>query len=408
MRSLKLALVLLLLTSGVASGQETPMADAKAPPAGETSGDTSPAGGAAEAKEATAEKKEFQSRYAEWQETLADFAAMQATLQSETNRNTPEFRQKVEAFKKLAEKANAEAEGVRKAAEAAYAKDPSDQEAGDLLFHAAIDDLRRDRFEDSLRLAQMLIDNKYKGPNSSAIYRIAASAALSTMQLDLAKKYIEEAAKNEAKPDPAFQQFLAQIAKYESLWKREQELREAEAKADDLPRVKIQTNQGDIVVELFENEAPNTVANFISLVEKGFYDGIQFHRVLPSFMAQVGDPRMKELKPGEKRATDDGPGYSIACECVRPDHRMHFRGTLSMAHAGPNTGGSQFFLTFSPTAHLDGAHTVFGRVIEGMDVLDKLERVDPQKGEAPVDKIIKAEVIRKRDHEYKPEKLSAK
>jgi cyclophilin family peptidyl-prolyl cis-trans isomerase len=173
--------------------------------------------------------------------------------------------------------------------------------------------------------------------------------------------------------------------------------RKAEAEADDLPRVKITTSAGDIVVELFENEAPNTVANFVSLVEKGFYNGTPFHRVINGFMAQGGDP---------KGSGDGGPGYTIACEVGAPGARQHFRGSLSMAHAGTDTGGSQFFLTFRPTEHLDGKHTVFGRVIEGFDVLAKLVRTTDDVGQ-PVpgirpDTIVKAEVLRKRDHPYVP------
>jgi cyclophilin family peptidyl-prolyl cis-trans isomerase len=174
--------------------------------------------------------------------------------------------------------------------------------------------------------------------------------------------------------------------------------RAAEEKADDLPRVKIETSKGTIVVELFENEAPNAVANFISLVEKHFYDGTVFHRVIPQFMAQGGDP---------KGTGSGGPGYSIACECELPGARKHFLGSLSMAHAGKDTGGSQFFLTFRPTEHLDGKHTVFGRVIEGLDVLPKIQRTEGPMAGLP-DKIVKAEVIRKRDHAYEPETLPSR
>lgn len=149
---------------------------------------------------------------------------------------------------------------------------------------------------------------------------------------------------------------------------------------------------------MLENEAPETVGNFINLIEsKKFYDGLTFHRVLPGFMAQGGCP----LGDGS-----GGPGYMIKCETDAENHRNHFRGSLSMAHAGKDTGGSQFFLTFVPTAHLNGKHTVFGRVIEGMDVLEKLHRIDPSEpvpGVKP-DTIIKMEVLRKRDHEYKPNK----
>ena len=155
-----------------------------------------------------------------------------------------------------------------------------------------------------------------------------------------------------------------------------------------------------MTVELFENEAPNTVANFISLVEKGFYNGTPFHRVIGGFMAQGGDPT---------GTGTSGPGYAIACEVEKPGARKHFLGTLSMAHAGPNTGGSQFFLTFRPTEHLDGKHTVFGRVIDGFDVLPKLMRTQDDQG-LPVagvvpDKILKAVVVRKRNHPYDPETL---
>ena len=136
----------------------------------------------------------------------------------------------------------------------------------------------------------------------------------------------------------------------------------------------------------------------MALVEKGFYDGVVFHRVLPAFMAQGGDPT------GSGKG---GPGYTIKDEFDNPAARAHFRGTLSMANTGqPNTNGSQFFLTFRPTPHLNGRHTVFGRVIEGFDVLPKIQRIDPEKptGAEP-DKIVKATVIRKRDHEYKPETI---
>lgn len=163
-------------------------------------------------------------------------------------------------------------------------------------------------------------------------------------------------------------------------------------KADDkdkdkkkLPQVLLKTNKGEILLELYEDEAPNTVANFVSLVEKKFYDGLKFHRVIADFMAQGGDP---------KGIGSGGPGYTIKCECTRKDHRKHERGVISMAHAGPDTGGSQFFITFRATPHLDGKHTVFGHVIKGMDVVDKLKIGDV---------IETATVKQKRDHEYKPE-----
>jgi cyclophilin family peptidyl-prolyl cis-trans isomerase len=182
------------------------------------------------------------------------------------------------------------------------------------------------------------------------------------------------------------------------LWAKESKIRAAEATADDLPRVKLTTNKGEIVLELFENEAPQSVANFLTLVKQGFYNGSPFHRVLPKFMAQGG------AKDDEGQG---GPGYTIRCECYRPDYRRHFRGSLSMAHAGRDTGNSQFFLTFIPTSHLNGRHTAFGRVVEGIEVLADLQRRSTMHQSNPpkADQIITAEVIRDRGHEYKFDKL---
>ena len=160
--------------------------------------------------------------------------------------------------------------------------------------------------------------------------------------------------------------------------------------ADELPQVLLQTTKGDVLLELYEDQAPNTVANFVSLVEKGFYDGLKFHRVINEFMAQGGCPR---------GTGTGGPGYHIKCECYRKDYRKHERGSISMAHAGRDTGGSQFFITFIKTDFLDRKHTVFGRVIKGMDVVDKLNRTGPG---VAADKITKATIVQKRDHEYKP------
>ncbi|HUV83467.1 MAG TPA: peptidylprolyl isomerase [archaeon] len=129
----------------------------------------------------------------------------------------------------------------------------------------------------------------------------------------------------------------------------------------------IETDKGNMVVELFEKEAPNTVDNFVKLINKGFYNGLTFHRVLPNFVIQGGCP---------KGNGTGGPGYTIKCE-INP--RKHLTGTLSMAHAGKDTGGSQFFITHSPQPHLDGVHTVFGQVIEGQDVVNKIKPNDVMK-----------------------------
>ena len=139
---------------------------------------------------------------------------------------------------------------------------------------------------------------------------------------------------------------------------------------------KFTTAKGVIWVKLFKDDAPNTVANFAHLAETGFYNGLKFHRVIPGFMAQGGCPHSKD---NPAMAGTGGPGWSIDCETDTSTH-PHRRGVLSMAHAGPNTGGSQFFITFVATPHLDGVHTVFGAIeendTESFMVLDQIRQND--------------------------------
>ena len=127
-----------------------------------------------------------------------------------------------------------------------------------------------------------------------------------------------------------------------------------------MPQAIFHTDKGDITVELFDKTAPNTVANFVKLAKDGFYEGMRFHRVIANFMIQGGCPNSKEGAGGMPGT--GGPGYTIDCELGPENPERHEPGTLSMAHRGPNTGGSQFFITHTATPHLDGVHTVFGRV----------------------------------------------
>jgi len=139
---------------------------------------------------------------------------------------------------------------------------------------------------------------------------------------------------------------------------------------------KFTTSKGVIWAKLYAEDAPNTVANFAHLAEQGFYNDLKFHRVIPGFMAQGGCPHSKD---NPAMAGTGGPGWQIDCE-TDTSTEPHRRGTLSMAHAGPNTGGSQFFITFVPTPHLDGVHTVFGAIEEGdtdsFMVLDNIDQSD--------------------------------
>jgi cyclophilin family peptidyl-prolyl cis-trans isomerase len=147
-------------------------------------------------------------------------------------------------------------------------------------------------------------------------------------------------------------------------------------------RARFKTERGEIVAELNAAQAPLTVENFVNLARAGFYDGTTFHRVIPGFMAQGGDPT------GTGRG---GPGYQFGDE-FSPELRHDGPGVLSMANAGPGTNGSQFFLTLDATPHLDGKHSVFGRVMEGMDVLRSLRERDPSRDPKPGDRIDTVEI----------------
>ena len=142
---------------------------------------------------------------------------------------------------------------------------------------------------------------------------------------------------------------------------------------------KIDTSMGEIDVELFAKDAPKTVNNFVFLAREGFYDGVIFHRVIDGFMLQGGDPT---------GTGTGGPGYQFEDETRGNPHKHDAAGTLSMANAGPNTNGSQFFITLAPTPHLDGRHTVFGKVTKGLDVVQKIGKVQTDARDKPREPVV--------------------
>lgn len=363
-------------------------------------------------------KSQFDQRFADYQNSIRAIEKLRTDYQTAgaSGRKTINFQLQeklavakqqldamvaagVEAYR-LAPKENPQLGGLLTAVAKHYAAGESSPQRKDATVGG-------DNYEQALPIIKLLVDS---GVDDKRLPVWGFLSAFATNDYALAESYLKQVqasgvlASAAEEKDPAEQAALGNLMKYaplipqyRELWAKEQAIRAAEAQADNLPRVKFETSKGDVVFELFENEAPQAVANFITLVKKGFYDGVSFHRVLPMFMAQGGDP---------KGDGSGGPGYSIRCECYEPNYRHHFRGSLSMAHAGRDTGGSQFFLTFLPTPHLDGKHTVFGRVIEGMNVLGNLEKRDPDSpGNTPPDKIVKAEVLRDRGHEYKFDKL---
>ena len=153
--------------------------------------------------------------------------------------------------------------------------------------------------------------------------------------------------------------------------------------AESGTKVLLETSQGNITLELY-SDMPITTGNFQSLVEKGFYDGVIFHRVIEDFMIQGGDPEGTGM---------GGPGYNIDDEFT--DHNRNDRGTISMANSGPNTGGSQFFINLVDNNYLDDRHPAFGKIIEGMDVVDAIGKVETDSGDRPLQevKIIRASIV---------------
>ncbi len=310
-------------------------------------------------------------------------------------RSDQEELQKLQSlFNEKYKKQSTELSGLKTTGLSALKAAPTSKTIGETLLQIAIADIQGDKFREAYELLQTLLQ---QGNPADGINDAATMAAFALDDFTAALKHFQTATENKEVQRLSSRFTTETLKKHLVDWKQEQAIRTAEATKNDLPRVKLETTEGSLVIELFENEAPQAVGNFVNLVEKKYYDGLIFHRVLPGFMAQGGCP--------DGRGSG-GPGYNIYCECQNDGYRKHFSGTLSMAHAGKDTGGSQFFLTFLPTPHLDGRHTAFGRVIEGMDVLSKLKRVNPQQpsGTAP-SKIKQATVIRKRQHPYVPTKV---
>ena len=257
----------------------------------------------------------------------------------------------------------------------------------------------KNRFTDGISAIESLDDAAMKSPEMVELY---ASLLFADNRFDEAVAAIGQIAPELLASDPLLSRRLGTLTdKYKTAatkWQKELSIRKVEEAADDLPRVQVITSKGPIVLELFEDHAPNTVANFISLAESGYYDGTRFHRVLSKFMAQGGDPNSREDTEGSPGS--GGPGYTIKDEHTLDDYRNHFAGSLSMANTGaPNSGGSQFFLTHLPTTHLDGRHTVFGRILSGLKIARALEQNDD---------IVTIIVTSKRDHDYTPEKIGEK
>ena len=340
---------------------------------------------------------------AEWPALVKKFKENRQTLEGlqkrfESAKAAEQLKIQEEA-KPLIKEINETYPKLRELAPVVYKANPQDLEAAEIVLEL---DFQANRYATAVKAADSVLAHD---PNNQLALNLGGVAKFAMHDFAGARELFEKARTANV--------LIGQLANYSEncepyigYWEEEKKIRAAEDAAEgdqQLPIVEFDTTKGKITLLLFENEAPNTVANFISLVEKKFYDGILFHRVLPQFMAQGGCPNSR---PGSGApAGTGGPGYNIKCECYAPKARKHFMGSLSMAHAGPDTGGSQFFLTHLPTAHLNpnaaarSGHTVFGRVIDGMDVVAALKVGDEIKS---------AKVVRKRNHEYKPETIPEK
>ena len=369
------------------------VADGDSAPAEENADDATDAEPAPETPEdaQVTEAESFEVKLDVWKSVIRDLRSLRTVYKTADDATKPALEQRWIA---LLEQANQLLPELRQIGKAAFLAAPNqNRELTRFLLKVADDEIKQDRFEAAAEIATMLIDNDC---DISQVFDLAGVALFCIHDFEKAEEYLQEADLRGATSENGKKYFTA-VGDYKSFWEREQELRAKDSEAN-LPRAKFVTSKGEIILELFEDEAPGTVGNFVSLIENGFYDGLTFHRVLGNFVAQGGCPAGDGTQ---------GPGYNIKCECFQENARKHFRGSLSMAHAGRDTGGSQFFLTFVPTEHLNDKHTVFGRVVEGLDVLAELQRRDPS-GFGPKsepDTIVSAEILNKRDHEYVPDKV---
>jgi cyclophilin family peptidyl-prolyl cis-trans isomerase len=276
-------------------------------------------------------------------------------------------------------------------APAAFAQNPNDLDAAEIMLQVTFS---QNRYWETAKIADTVLK---QNPAHPLALNMGGVSEFAQHNFEKSAEMLEAAKQDEVLIPNLGGQYIDRAREYIDHWKVEQEIRQYEAAAagdQQLPRVLMKTDKGDILLELFENEAPNTVANFVNLVERGYYEGVAFHRVIPGFMAQGGNNPAKPVN------------YTIKCECYQDNARRHFSGSLSMAKTQQRDSGStQFYITHLPTPHLNRddmadeiVHTVFGRVVEGMQAVAAIEEGD---------RIISAQVVRKRNHDYTPLTLPA-
>lgn len=341
--------------------------------------------------------REFVARRKVWADTLVEMRALEIRYSNGDDRSN----QSLERFFELRDRARSELRELFAAGVKLFQGLPNDGESGSFLV-TALDYYREQSvYEDTYPAVRALLDLEVPMP---FLTLVGARSAFLEGRFDevmpLYQAFVDEHGFD--KLEDIDQQLASMLSVYPEWW--EQELAARESQADDLPRVRLDTTRGPIVIELFEDTAPNTVANFIKLVEDGFYDESEFYQVISDLLAIGGDP------VGDGSGT---MGKFLPDEHDRPDARRIFRGSIFMAKMPdgtqqgqfvPNSASCQFVIALMPMAPRELSQTVFGRVIEGMDVIGSFRRVDPSKKKEgvvlPPDRILGGKVLRKRDHDY--------
>ena len=333
---------------------------------------------------------------------------------------TPERKKLKEEFDKQFKDAETTYKQLISTAVLAYAKDPeNNRDIEQFLFYTLRYFMERDMYEDALKMCNILLDSNVNNPY---VIRAAAFAALFTQQYEVAYSFLEKIQKlgilDQFRLGESDFQYLPV---FEKLWEQEKTYREQEERKD-LPSVVLYTTKGEIEILLYEDQSPNTVANFIWLIEKGFYKNIDFDAVITQSMAHVaGTEQFKRVDNLTLQPLVRGngtPGYAIPDEFKAfdfqkkefpEDARFFWRGTVVMdlMRDVPNSAGCKFFILFKPDINCVNKYTAFGRVVRGMDVVCRLQRRNPSSvislSQLPTpDKILDAKVKNKRNHEYKP------
>ena len=345
----------------------------------------------------------FTQARSNWADTMVEMKAQQIVYNNDISERTEANQAN---YRRLRDKARQQMDEVFDTALEVFRLRKGDFETGSMLVTTLQYRESTSIYENSLEATEAMLETDLTFP---FLYQMAARCSLLYGDSDKVMPYLQKFVElNGTEKLEKVDKMIANIvAVYPDIWRREQEVRAAEAVADNLPRVLVETTRGNFTLELFEDQAPNMVANFITLVESGYYDGSDFYQVVDDLIALGGDP------------VGDGTGTTgryLPDEADHPDARQFLRGHIAMAMVPqpndkdkfiPNSASSQFAIALMPLIRQDDKQTVFGRVIEGMEVVSTLRRVDPtEKKETmivmPPDRIITAKVIRKRDHAYEP------